>query len=323
MSIARSLARSAAPAALLALASVARAGTITDGNASLNLLGPVVFSAPLGDGAFFTDPTMPDQLYKYCWYYRSETGAGNYLFSGLDTPAQSYAANTADIAYRNAGPGVSGFARFDADLDISVIDSPAPNTARVISAVKFTALASNSGSRTYRVFHLVDLDLAGGSPNTAPDDAAAVIAPGLVRFTETSTSSFAEVRADGNPRIQVANGYALRQRINNTPNDLENASSYAGDAAVAFEWIFTLAPGQSITLRTGFAFNQPAVTVTPCPADLNNDHFVDDTDFVLFAQAYDAFACLGDCPADFNADGFVDDTDFVLFAQAYDTFACP
>ena len=65
------------------------------------------------------------------------------------------------------------------------------------------------------------------------------------------------------------------------------------------------------------------VASNPCPADLNDDGFVDDVDFVLFAQAYDAFACSGDCPADFNADSFVDDVDFVLFAQAYDTFACP
>ena len=57
-----------------------------------------------------------------------------------------------------------------------------------------------------------------------------------------------------------------------------------------------------------------------CPADLNADGLVDDTDFVLFAQAYDNFA---DPAADFNADGLTDDIDFVLFAQAYDLFVCP
>jgi hypothetical protein len=29
------------------------------------------------------------------------------------------------------------------------------------------------------------------------------------------------------------------------------------------------------------------------------------------------------CPADMNGDGYVDDADFVLFANAYDNFACP
>ena len=61
-----------------------------------------------------------------------------------------------------------------------------------------------------------------------------------------------------------------------------------------------------------------------CPADFNGDTFVDDTDFVLFAQSYDLFTVPPANPAtDLNGDSFVDDTDFVLFAQAYDQFVCP
>jgi hypothetical protein len=66
----------------------------------------------------------------------------------------------------------------------------------------------------------------------------------------------------------------------------------------------------------------------PCPADLNADTFVDDADFVLFAEAYNLLDCAdptmpAGCPADLNADGFVDDADFVLFAAAYDALLCP
>ena len=68
--------------------------------------------------------------------------------------------------------------------------------------------------------------------------------------------------------------------------------------------------------------------VIACPGDLNNDGFVDDADFVLFASAYDLLDCSDPsmpvgCPADLNDDGFVDDTDFVLFSTAYDAFLCP
>lgn len=68
--------------------------------------------------------------------------------------------------------------------------------------------------------------------------------------------------------------------------------------------------------------------VAACPGDLNSDGFVDDSDFVLFATAYDLLDCSDpsmpvDCPADINDDGFVDDTDFVLFSTAYDEFICP
>jgi len=65
-------------------------------------------------------------------------------------------------------------------------------------------------------------------------------------------------------------------------------------------------------------------SIAGCPADLNSDGFVDDTDFVLFAQAYEQFTvppANSDC--DLNDDDFVDDSDFVSFAEAYELFVCP
>ncbi|MBX3388595.1 MAG: hypothetical protein KF691_03975 [Phycisphaeraceae bacterium] len=76
------------------------------------------------------------------------------------------------------------------------------------------------------------------------------------------------------------------------------------------------------------------LTTTPCftkrcVGDLNGDGFVDDDDFVIFANAYNTLICPTNpalyscCPADFNGDGFVDDDDFVLFANAYNALLCP
>lgn len=63
-------------------------------------------------------------------------------------------------------------------------------------------------------------------------------------------------------------------------------------------------------------------TVTPasCPADLNLDSVVDNTDFVIFAQAYSAFLSM---TGDLDGDGLTDNQDFVLFADAYAVFECP
>lgn len=65
-----------------------------------------------------------------------------------------------------------------------------------------------------------------------------------------------------------------------------------------------------------------------CSVDFNVDGFVDDADFVVFANAYESFVCpdgtvegVG-CPGDVNLDGFVDDSDFVTFAQRYEEFTC-
>lgn len=68
--------------------------------------------------------------------------------------------------------------------------------------------------------------------------------------------------------------------------------------------------------------------IRACSEDLNADNQVDNTDFVLFAQAYTLFDCAdplmpAGCPSDFNLDGSVDNLDFVLFAAAYNEFLCP
>ncbi len=80
---------------------------------------------------------------------------------------------------------------------------------------------------------------------------------------------------------------------------------------------------------TGFRFASPEpAVIKPCPGDLNADSFVDDSDFVVFAAAYNLLECADPsmppgCPADLTGDAFVDDADFVLFAAAYDALVCP
>ncbi|MBX3379961.1 MAG: hypothetical protein KF805_07685 [Phycisphaeraceae bacterium] len=76
------------------------------------------------------------------------------------------------------------------------------------------------------------------------------------------------------------------------------------------------------------SFSFTADVAATCIGDLNNDGFVDDLDFSIFAPAYDLLDCSdpnmpAGCPADLNDDGFVDDLDFTLFAPAYNELLCP
>ncbi|NUQ51304.1 MAG: hypothetical protein HUU19_01250 [Phycisphaerales bacterium] len=58
-----------------------------------------------------------------------------------------------------------------------------------------------------------------------------------------------------------------------------------------------------------------AFTITPtCPADFNNDGFVNGDDYDAFASAFDNAAP----DADFNHDGFVNGDDYDLFAEHFD-----
>ncbi|MDX2118624.1 MAG: matrixin family metalloprotease [Planctomycetota bacterium] len=52
----------------------------------------------------------------------------------------------------------------------------------------------------------------------------------------------------------------------------------------------------------------------PCPADFNNDGFLDFTDFDAFVAAFEAGAAGGD----FNNDGFIDFTDFDAYVAAFE-----
>jgi hypothetical protein len=63
-----------------------------------------------------------------------------------------------------------------------------------------------------------------------------------------------------------------------------------------------------------------AVRSKPCPGDFNGDGFVDDSDFVLFADYYNA---LLDPRGDLNGDGLTEDSDFALFADGYNALICP
>ncbi|MBS0190827.1 MAG: hypothetical protein U0573_02905 [Phycisphaerales bacterium] len=111
-------------------------------------------------------------------------------------------------------------------------------------------------------------------------------------------------------------------------------------AAAMVSWTATPAPRPApynvflaITSSNGktryvFDTRQIVVSAPPCPADLSHDGYVDDSDFVIFASAYEILDCAdpgmpAGCPADLNHDSAVDDADFVLFAQAYSDLICP
>lgn len=92
-----------------------------------------------------------------------------------------------------------------------------------------------------------------------------------------------------------------------------------------------LAPGdsrQSIILTKDGAGLIGVYVSESCVGDINTDGLVDDTDFTIFAVAYNILDCAdpampATCPADLNRDGVVDDADFSIFAVAYDRLVCP
>lgn len=119
-----------------------------------------------------------------------------------------------------------------------------------------------------------------------------------------------------------------------------NGSYAATDTIAPFVWNWSTANlpsaiyavvAKAYELQNGTEAVSAPVVITvrhACPADLNGDRLVEDSDFVIFGQAYNVLACestsmpLG-CPADLNSDSVVDDGDFVIFVSAYVELLCP
>ncbi|MFN9974609.1 MAG: hypothetical protein ACK58T_32435 [Phycisphaerae bacterium] len=101
--------------------------------------------------------------------------------------------------------------------------------------------------------------------------------------------------------------------------DLGSGQILREPVAIRYRCVVTNSCGSATTI---------AVRLLLCNEDLSCDGFVDDSDFVGFAAAYELFLCddsampLG-CPADFSGDDVVEDSDFVLFAVADELFLCP
>lgn len=109
--------------------------------------------------------------------------------------------------------------------------------------------------------------------------------------------------------------------------DLKNAASRRGSSR-AQPLSVLVAAYSGAQPYEGISVLDPIVGASPCPADLNGDTFVDDSDFVIFLAAYNILDCAdpsmsAGCPADINGDAFVDDADFVLFVAAYNALLCP
>lgn len=309
-------------------ASVALAApTITQGNATLQLIPTVPFSSSLPDSNLRPDG-LADYLGKYGWSYRTPFNNQNRLMSDLDTPTVFTSGGLTRITWTNAGPGPSGQERFNAELEIEIIDDLVnPNACRVFS--KMTVQNNANSTLTYNFFHLADIDMAGGSPNASSDDSVS-FSGNTASFGEQSTLETGGAAAANFSKHEVNTGLNLRNKVFAGSFDLNDANGPVnGDASSAFQWTRLLAPGDSEALYAGLAINMTVFAQNPCLADLNRDGFVDDSDFVDFAGAYNDLLCPGAgpsrpfCLADLNNDGVVDDSDFVIFAAQYNTLVCP
>ena len=261
---------------------------------------------PAGDG------TNTDQ-YLHALVLRAD---GPYKPGGVNLDYGSY-----DGGQRNPGnnpitfDGVQGFPANGYDYQDGFLNNLYSNYGPRASAQNMINAYPNVPTfpaTNLLVGTLDNSNLVGITGTTADSTAAQAVATGL-----EFSIAFSELGWDGTSPLKIAgfiNTDGGRGGISsNILGDAVSGTPFTNSRTVNFE---TLA-GKQYVLLNGSVTN-------PCPADFNGDTFVDDTDFVIFAQAYDQFTVPpANAACDLNGDTFVDDTDFVLFAQAYDNFVCP
>lgn len=220
--------------------------------------------------------------------------------------------------------------RRNSRVDFQGPDWPASDTAvnRFDITLSTSPVAPNAMSDTFASNVGADAILVRSGPMTIPAKAFPYAESETVACENEWFIQFTE------PFVYKGGPLSMTTRNNSGAGGTTfMADAYLGsDTVAAGRWTIGLGPDATVhtnfnqkrALVARFAFVPKGV----CPGDLNNDGSVDDTDFVLFATAYNLLDCIDPtmpigCPADLTFDRFVDDTDFVLFAEAYNLLLCP
>ena len=309
-----------------------------DGSSSQNVVfGPVITGAP----AFTTqNVTLNKSGFTPTTYDVTVAGAATANFSG---PRKAFAYNpqmrTIAVGVTTAGIGSysgtitidntdlttqgPGFGVADANDTINVtaniLDHATPSfqsgSTALSQTIDFGTVSRNTGVFTQPA-SLHNRAVSFVPSLTAGLDLDSV---GVVATPLNSTSVISTTLA---PTLNIGAGSSLTGQV----------SFDSAQAAGTYQVVYTIATSDQ---NLPGAILRPSLTLTVlgtiqalCAGDLNNDLVVDDSDFVIFADAYNLFDCSdvampAGCPSDLNSDLFVDDADFVLFAAAYEALLCP
>lgn len=256
----------------------------------------------------------PRQAFGYSAATRSLTVG--VTTSGIGAYSGAITINNTDLTSNGTGMGVND-ANDAINVSATVLNHSSPSLAGVVpqlaETIDFGTVSRNTGVYTHSALVFNQETTAGLTARMDVDSIAGVGTP---------AASLGVI------------GTTLAPAANIVPNGaLSGEVSFDSSQPVgSYQVVYTIAASDE---NLPGAIARPSLTITvigtiaaACAGDLNNDGFVDDTDFVLFSQAYDTFDCSdismpAGCPADLNADVVVDDADFVLFAAAYDAFLCP
>jgi len=256
----------------------------------------------------------PRQAFSYSAATRSLTVG--VTTSGIGAYSGVISIDNTDLTSNGAGMGVAD-ANDTINVSATILNHASPSLMGVVpqqsETIDFGTVNRNSGVYTQSVLVFNQVSTPGLTADLDVDSVTGVGTP---------AASTSVIGTTLTPASNIVSNSALSRDV--TFDSTQPAGSY--------QVVYTITTSDE---NLPGAIALPSLTVTvvgtivaSCPGDLNGDQMVDDSDFAMFAAAYDTFDCADPsmpvgCPADLNGDQTVDDSDFVQFASAYDAFLCP
>jgi len=324
---------------LLAGGVCAQSIVLTDGGLSLTLTAagpgsPPVFSGSVPNANLIGINGASDVLSALYWSARLPNNSQNTALG--DMPGgyvrTNIGTNKVQLVWTNAGPGVSGQTfseRFDATLVLELVAGPGAGQGRINQTMTFGSSAGNLGGvKTFKVFNIIDPDVS----STALDDTCTVDTAGATsthaRQTDGSTGDFVDylcssVGANGNFDAQT--GSTLRSTfLAGGGGNMTNSTSKSGDVGLGLEWSFDLAPGQSQTVSSTFAFNIDLLATPACYPNCTGNTDVPlltAADFTCFLNRFRAGDSYANCTGNTDAP-LLTAADFTCFLNTFRS-GCP
>lgn len=244
----------------------------------------------------------------YMWCHQSARGGNGHANNPF------YCATRFDLVLLDAANApLATFTDLVATPDVPVAQIYGFESVANVRAIRFIvrATASNNVSPYTGLAEVAFTSCV--SPIVAPVANAGICPGGSVQFTASvsGTPPFSyQWRFNGEPIDPLTNITATKPtlEVTNVRDEVEGT----------YDCVVTGPCSSTITL--------PA-TLAVCLSDFNCDALVNDSDFEVFAFAYNVLDCAdpsmpAGCPTDLNADNVVDDADFVLFLAAYNQLVC-
>jgi hypothetical protein len=220
-------------------------------------------------------------------------------------PAPAYSSFNRDLSRNVPNGGGNGLARAQQTSSVSTSTMTATGLVRAESNAGPSNCILTQATSDFRVLFSV--------PVITRSQATGSVTGAQFRLGNNLDGTVALVESLGTTTLPIASTNVLR------PGRTYTLLTQASDLSNACN-------GAVVVQEGAYSVSVTFAAITPCAGDLNFDGFVDDSDFTIFAGAYNDLLCAPPpafCDADLNSDSVVDDVDFVIFAASYNELICP